>query len=62
MPISKIFDKMTTIILIILMLWLGLSYTEILIKNTRSNPVYSKGNAIIMVIKWTEVTGNAKLK
>ena len=57
MSISKIFDKMTTIILIIFVLWLGLSYAEILIKNTRENPIYSKGNAIVMMIRWAEDCG-----
>ena len=54
MTISKLFDKMTTVISIILVIWLALSYMEITIKNTRTNPVYNKGNAIIMLVEWAE--------
>lgn len=57
MTISKLLDKMTTVIAIILVIWLGLSYMEIITKNTRINPVYNKGNAIIMMVEWAEDFG-----
>lgn len=54
MTISKLFNNMITVITIILVVWLGLSYMEIIAKNTRANPVYNKGNAIIMLVEWAE--------
>lgn len=54
MIISKLFNKMTTVITIILVVWLGLSYMEIITKNTRVNPVYNKGNVIVMLVEWAE--------
>lgn len=54
MIISKLFNKMTTVITIILVVWLGLSYMEIIVKNTRANPVYNKGNVIVMLVEWAE--------
>lgn len=54
MAISKLVNKMTTIITIVLVVWLGLSYMEIIAKNTRVNPVYNKGNVFIMLVEWTE--------
>lgn len=54
MTISKLFDKITTVITIVLVIWLVLSYMEIIAKNTRINPVYNKGNAIIMMVEWAE--------
>lgn len=57
MNVSKLFNKMTSVLAIILVVWLGLSYMEIIAKNTRMNPVYSKRNAIIMLVEWTEGFG-----
>lgn len=54
MNVSKLFNKMTSVLAIILVVWLGLSYMEIITKNTRANPVYNKGNVIIMLVEWAE--------
>lgn len=54
MTISKFFNKITTVITIILVVWLGLNFMEINIKNTRMNPVYNKGNIIVMLIEWMD--------
>lgn len=54
MTILKFFNKITTVIAIILVVWLGLNYIEINIKNTRVNPVYNKGNIIVMLVEWID--------
>lgn len=39
---------------VVLMIWSGISYIEILCKNDKPNPQYSSNNVIVNVIKWAD--------
>lgn len=48
----KFVGNLLTILTVIFMLWCGVSYGEILCKNTSPNPKYSKNNIIVNMIEW----------
>ena len=45
-------SKLAKTILIVMIIWLALSYAEILSKNVRPNPEYSNMNIIVNYINW----------
>ena len=51
---KKFVENIAIGISIILLVWVGLSYGEILCKNLKSNPQYSEYNVIVNMVEWAE--------
>ena len=51
---KKFIENIVIGISIILLVWIGLSYGEILCKNLKPNPQYSEHNVIINIAEWAE--------
>jgi hypothetical protein len=51
---KKFIENIVIGISIILLVWIGLSYGEILCENLKPNPQYSKYNAIVNIVEWAE--------
>lgn len=50
MAISKLISKGIAILSVVLVIWLFLSYVEIVTKNLKENPTYNENNLIIVII------------
>lgn len=46
--------KTVAIVTILMHIWIGLSYAEVLIKNTNSEPEYNKNNILVNVMEKME--------
>ena len=46
---KKVVSNLTNVICVVFLLWLALSYVEIVCKNVRPNPQYSNYNFLIRV-------------
>lgn len=50
MALSKLISKGIAILSVVLVIWLFLSYVEIVTKNLKENPTYNENNLIIVII------------
>lgn len=48
---KKLLSNLLLIISVLFLLWFGISYGEIICKNTSPNPKYSKNNIIVNAFK-----------
>lgn len=50
MNIPRFLNKGISIIMALFVLWVSLSYIEVITKNTKKDPIYNKNNFIVMMV------------
>lgn len=48
----KFIGNLLMIVSVVFLLWCGVSYGEIICKNTSPNPEYSENNIIVNAVEW----------
>ena len=49
---KKLLSNVLVTISVAMLIWIGMSYVEIICKNTTPNPKYDDNNIIVNVVEW----------